>query len=160
MHLRIRPIGVAFGDADDSVMDNYQIIEVDTNQITLTGLELDHTYRIYAAGRCPHECWAHDTLVWGNWSLPITFELHNNESISEADGRVVLMPNPAHDWLEISTREAVHHVEIYAVDGRMVDQFKVEGMQVRRSLEGYAPGEYVVRVVTEKGMLTRKLIVR
>lgn len=151
---------VAFGDADDSVMDNYQIIEVDTNQITLTGLELDHTYRIYAAGRCPHECWAHDTLVWGNWSLPITFELHNNESISEADGRVVLMPNPAHDWLEISTRDAVHHVEIYAVDGRMVDQFKVEGMQVRRSLEGYAPGEYVVRVVTEKGMLTRKLIVR
>lgn len=75
--------------------------------------------------------------------------------------RSAIYPNPARDYVNVSTDAADYNVSIISLDGRTL--LHLEGMngKTRIDLNGITPGQYLLRLATENGdTTTHKLIVR
>ena len=68
-----------------------------------------------------------------------------------------MYPNPAKDKVVIEAQSNVQQVTLMGVNGVMLEDRKANSNQVELNLEGYSKGIYVVRVVTEEGVSTRKI---
>ena len=68
-----------------------------------------------------------------------------------------VFPNPASDFIFISTNEEVLGISIFDLNGRIV--YKTNSNSENISMLGYEPGIYFVRVHWVDGILTRKVIV-
>jgi hypothetical protein len=92
----------------------------------------------------------------------------------ELKGFVKIYPNPASEALQITSSEKMQSISMYDSKGDMVIRWEGdkgrheeggtrgqgEGEKRSMSLKGLAPGLYLVRVETEKGMVVRKVVVR
>jgi len=71
-----------------------------------------------------------------------------------------LYPNPAKDQVHIDSKVKIQSIEITTVNGEMVENKKVDCDRLDWPLEGYSKGVYFIRLVTEDGVMTKKLVVR
>jgi hypothetical protein len=72
-----------------------------------------------------------------------------------------IYPNPANDVLTIRTVEniIINGVEIFSITGALVaSEFGINTLSRQLSVAGLTTGMYVVRVTTDKGVVTRKLL--
>ena len=74
---------------------------------------------------------------------------------------IELLPNPANDYVIIRAEEAIEKVEIINIDGKLLETQYLAGEQERRlNLSSYAKGFYFVKVTTNEGVATKKLIIQ
>ena len=74
-----------------------------------------------------------------------------------ADLKFNVYPNPAKDVVIIEAQSNIQQVTLMGVNGLMLEGRKANSNQVELNLEGYSKGIYVVRIVTEDGVATRKI---
>ena len=68
-----------------------------------------------------------------------------------------MYPNPAKDKVILEAQSHIQQVTLMGVNGVMLEDRKANSNKVELNLEGYSKGIYVVRIVTEDGVATRKI---
>lgn len=82
-------------------------------------------------------------------------------SISEEEMQLSVYPNPVSDFLNITTENAViQSVSLFDVKGQMIKQeaFNTQAAEVRVSFVDVASGMYFVKVTTDRGGFSKKVI--
>ncbi|MDE7337690.1 MAG: T9SS type A sorting domain-containing protein, partial [Bacteroidales bacterium] len=82
------------------------------------------------------------------------------QSANKADRYVQLSPVPAVDYVNFSSYADMSRIEIYSLGGQLVKAVNVSGDTYRLDLTGINSGMYVARIYSEKGISSKKLIVR
>ena len=73
---------------------------------------------------------------------------------------MTLFPNPAHDAVTILSDDGLQRIAVYNVLGQQAKTVLLDGeSKCTFSTSGFAPGVYVVKVVTGKGVVTQRLII-
>jgi Leucine-rich repeat (LRR) protein len=86
-----------------------------------------------------------------------TFALLSNTQFTY-DESVMLYPNPAKNELNISCDTAIQSVELFDVQGRLIETAIDNKKQIKLDISGKAKGLYFVRISTEKGKKVEKVI--
>ena len=66
-------------------------------------------------------------------------------------------PNPAKDVVCIEAAQPIQNVQLMSINGVLLEDRKTNSNKVELNLEGYSKGIYVVRIVTEEGVTTKKI---
>jgi hypothetical protein len=66
-------------------------------------------------------------------------------------------PNPAKDVVCIEAAQPIQNVQLMGINGVLLEDRKTNSNKVELNLEGYSKGIYVVRIVTEEGVSTKKI---
>ena len=74
------------------------------------------------------------------------------------DTSVVVYPNPAHDLLKINSSNTIKTVELYDVQGRILQVFKAGKTEAQLDLSRHSKGIYFVKIITGKGKKVEKII--
>lgn len=75
------------------------------------------------------------------------------------DQGVTLYPNPAKDRVYVKSASKIMRMELVSLDGVLVESKQVEGFSSEWPLEGIAKGVYFLRLVTEEGIIVKKIII-
>ena len=78
---------------------------------------------------------------------------------SVAERFTYMMPNPAGEQVTIMSSFRIDRVEIYSLTGQRVVQEKVGGLSSQIDISGLPKGAYLVRVHTNHGVSTKRLVV-
>jgi hypothetical protein len=74
-------------------------------------------------------------------------------------GEVIVYPNPVKSKLNIKAPWDITAVQIFSLNGKLVESFKVEGQTVIEDLSNLTPGYYIVKVSGEKTSHIQKIVV-
>ena len=74
------------------------------------------------------------------------------------DDQVRLFPNPVKDQLHISAQTKIHQMVIVAANGTMIENRKIDDYAIDCRLEGYSKGVYFIRLITDEGVITKKIV--
>ena len=83
-------------------------------------------------------------------------EINNEEETS--DNNVKLFPNPSYSFVEISSKNEMESITIYGIDGKTIDSEILNSKNFRIDLNNYSKGVYIIKMVFEKGEITRKIV--
>lgn len=86
------------------------------------------------------------------------------EETEFVEANTFVYPNPANDFLVVKTREGIRitDVEIYNMSGSLVrteNGLNKLSHQIN-GIDQYTPGLYLIKVTTDKGLITRKAFVQ
>lgn len=71
-----------------------------------------------------------------------------------------IFPNPAHSSVSISSDLLIEDIDIYDAMGKLITTRKrIDTHSMKHNVSDLAPGVYIIKIHTEKGVSTRKLIV-
>ena len=85
-----------------------------------------------------------------------------NVSVGEIlldDNTVSLYPNPAKDQLHVVSGKTIRHLEVVGVNGVMIENKKVNANSLDLDLTGCSKGVYVLRLVTQDGVINKRLVI-
>jgi hypothetical protein len=83
-----------------------------------------------------------------------------NIGLSEmVSGEVLLMPNPAKSTIQLTSTENMKKIEIIDAQGKSVKTVNCNTTEMNISLDGLNAGFYTVAIGSDKGTITRKLII-
>ena len=140
--------------------DSEESATVTQSQVELVDLgELD-TGTVYVA-RLRAVC---DSGNASEWTDTIHFSIPGtgggDASIDEdVIGRYThLMPNPAGDRVTLLSSFRMRKVELFNMEGKRVACHEANGLSTILDLSGYASGTYIVRIITQSGVTTKRLI--
>ncbi|MBD5397387.1 T9SS type A sorting domain-containing protein [bacterium] len=139
-HLGKRPSGLV----EDSLMqpnDRYAIFPFDSYYMKYQNGNIDNS---------TDEFWMN--IYYTEWSAL--------QSANKADRYVQLSPVPAVDYVNFKSYTDMSRIEIYSLGGQLVKAVNVSGDTYRLDLTGMNSGMYVARIYSEKGISSKKLIVR
>lgn len=87
-------------------------------------------------------------------------EVCPNIGISElVSGEVLLMPNPAKSNVQLTSTENMKKIEIIDAQGKSVKTVNCNTTEMNISIDGLNAGFYTVAIGSDKGTITRKLII-
>ena len=86
-----------------------------------------------------------------------TFSVLGTDKFTE-DNSVSVYPNPAGDFLKVQAKELIKSIELFDVQGRIVHTSIVESKEITMNLNRYSKGIYYLRVHTDGGIKSEKLI--
>ncbi|MBP5547500.1 MAG: T9SS type A sorting domain-containing protein [Bacteroidales bacterium] len=69
-----------------------------------------------------------------------------------------LMPNPAGDRVNLISSFRMRKVELFNMDGKRIACYEANGLSTILDLSGYASGTYIVRIITQSGVTTKRMI--
>ena len=124
-----------------------------SNPHTLTGLTPETSYEVQVIAHCTNG-------VTSDPSTTITFTT-NPDGIDDhtLDNTVTVYPNPTTGLIQIENGEwRMENVEVYDAYGKLLNTMIVNDHTVNLDLSGYAKGTYFVRVTTEKGVVTKRVV--
>lgn len=124
-----------------------------------------------------------DTALWYNakirsgcdecgniseWSDTVRFyvpNLHPDSGDTTAINDVVarhthLMPNPTSDRVTVVSSYQLQKVELFGTDGKLIVSFDTNGLSAEIDLSAYPSGTYIVRIGTNAGVATKRLVKR
>jgi hypothetical protein len=84
------------------------------------------------------------------------------EDIATADSlerTVRLLPNPAKERVRVLSGCGLKGVEVLDAQGRTVLSQSVEGHAAELDISQWAAGSYVVKIYTERGIVSKRLVV-
>lgn len=91
----------------------------------------------------------------------VTTELAQLSVTDPKAGRLILYPNPAGEFVRVTSTESTSEITVYDVMGRIVPiSSSQEGTETQLNLSQLPPGVYTVKIRTEAGLATRKLLKR
>ncbi len=71
-----------------------------------------------------------------------------------------ILPNPAYDFLNISASETIQTIEIVTLNGQVVMTSNINAKEGRINISDIPQGVYVVRIATNNGISTSKLVIQ
>lgn len=82
-------------------------------------------------------------------------------SVHENEGaQITLYPNPAKNAVNILSEDGLQHIEVYNLLGQSVDAVTLNGSNKHTiDISNYVSGIYFVKIASEKGMVTKRLLV-
>ncbi|MDE5609772.1 MAG: T9SS type A sorting domain-containing protein [Bacteroidales bacterium] len=107
-------------------------------------------FRDGSISNSPDEIWM--ILYYTEWSAL--------QSANKADRYVQLSPIPATDYVNFRSYTDMSRIEIYSLGGQLVKAVNVSGDTYRLDITGMNSGMYVARIYSEKGISSKKFIVR
>ena len=142
-----------YGTPDDSCT----WVDCPTPSYMLTNLDSTITYKIKLRAQCHI-----DTLYYSEWDS-IRIEngaILNIPIVPSEELKVKLMPNPAREEVTISSSATMRHIELFSINGIPILENNVDDHRVVLRLQNIDPGNYIVRILTDKGMVSKKLVVK
>ena len=131
---------------------------VATPYVTLSNLDTNTWYTAFVRAVC-------DIGDYSYWSDSVTFYIPGSNDTSLVDVGIVeqltrLMPNPAAQQLTIASSFGVRLVELYALDGKLLDKIPLDGSPIHYlDVSAYPAGSYIVRITTSQGPIAKKLLI-
>ncbi|MEL1243335.1 T9SS type A sorting domain-containing protein [Flavobacterium sp. DGU11] len=97
-----------------------------------------------------------------NWPIQTneattTFEVLSRGDFAR-DNSVTIYPNPAKDIVTISADSNVKSIQLYDIQGRLLQSGTVNDINATIDLSSRTPGIYFVKVFTDKGMKVEKVV--
>jgi len=86
-----------------------------------------------------------------------TFDILGTEEF-ETDSTIKVYPNPAKDVVNISGDYGLTSVQLYDIQGRLLQTALVNDTEMTLNLTGRAAGMYFVKVTSDKGVAVEKVI--
>ena len=74
------------------------------------------------------------------------------------DQSVVIFPNPARDKININCNNTIESVELYDIQGRVLEVFAANKISAQIDISSKPKGVYFVKIITEKGKKVEKII--
>ena len=91
----------------------------------------------------------------------VVAENDDNISVSEFDEVVFeIYPNPASEYVRITSDVEIESLMIFSIDGKMVYSEDVNQEEIMIDVTGFAKGSYLVRMVSNDRFVVRRIIVR
>ena len=83
-----------------------------------------------------------------------------NVAVNETllDAGINMYPNPTKDQLRIESKAKIRQMVMVSANGVMIENKKVDGYSLECGLGDYAKGVYFVRLYTDEGVITKKLV--
>lgn len=86
-----------------------------------------------------------------------TFAVLSTDNLSK-ETLVKLYPNPAKNTVNITAHSSIQTVQVYDVQGRLLQAANAAGLTTAIDVSGRAAGIYFVKVITDKGTAVEKLV--
>ena len=121
-----------------------------TNPYTITGLTESTTYEVQVIAHCTNGATSEPSATITLTTVGINdYELNN----------VVVYPNPTNGMVQIQHSEfLIQNVEVYDAYGKMLNVVNVNDNSATIDLSDYASGTYFVKIVTENGVVTKRVV--
>lgn len=158
-----------FGDSKDTLKQicfnkgctHKWIKGIGSSRGVLNGLNTIKTVGAYYYLVCYYE---NETLVYHNPDYKTCFPDNSNVSIlnTEMEKSIEVYPNPVKDVISISNPHdiKIEKIEIFDFSGIVAKKWdKWEPRETILKIESFKPGIYLLKIETEFGMITEKLIV-
>ena len=71
-----------------------------------------------------------------------------------------MMPNPASDQVTVMSSFRIERIEIYTLTGQRVMQENVGGLSSQVDISSLSKGTYIVRIHTNRGVSSKRLVVK
>ncbi|MBR4786706.1 MAG: T9SS type A sorting domain-containing protein [Bacteroidales bacterium] len=84
--------------------------------------------------------------------------IYTVSGIQGYEAAIELYPNPTTDKCVVRCADRVLNVSVYNVFGQLLETVPADGNSVEVSLGQFATGTYFLRVATENGIATRKVV--
>ena len=127
---------------------------VNTTEVSFMGeLEANETYELRVQAVC------NDSLVsdWSNTLVAVAQGVGIDDYT--LDNSVTVYPNPTSGLIQILNSEfRIENVEVYDVFGKLLNAMSVNDHTANLDLGGYAKGTYFVKVTTERGVVTKRVV--
>ena len=79
--------------------------------------------------------------------------------IESAVNDMRLYPNPAKDQFRVDSKTKISQMEIVSANGAMVENKKIDDYVIEYNLEGYSKGIYFIRLITDEGVIVKKIVI-
>ena len=121
-----------------------------TNPYMLSGLTESTTYEVQVIAHCTNGVTSDPSATITLTTVGINdYELNN----------VVVYPNPTTGMIQIQNSESrIENVEVYDAYGKMLNAVTVNDNATSLDLSGYASGTYFVKIMTENGVVTKRVV--
>ena len=98
--------------------------------------------------------------LWSDPSDTITFQAsHSGIDDYPLDNSVTVYPNPTTGMVQIQNTEfLIQKVEVYDTYGKLLNVVNVNDNTAAIDLTSYAAGTYFVRVMTDRGVVTKRVV--
>jgi hypothetical protein len=84
-----------------------------------------------------------------------------NVNVNElADLKLDVYPNPVKDIAYIEAAQNIRNMQLMSATGAVLEERKTNSQSVKLNLEGYSKGVYFIRLITDEGVITKKLLVQ
>ena len=121
-----------------------------TNPYTLTGLSESTTYEVQVIAHCTNGVTSDPSATITLTTVGINdYELNS----------VTVFPNPTTGMIQIQNSESrIQDVEVYDAYGKLLNVVSVNDNATALDLSGYAAGTYFVKIMTENGVVTKRVV--
>ena len=131
--------------------DAWNSVTTTTNPYTLSGLSDNTSYEVQVIAHCTNG-------VTSDPSVTITLTTTGINGYT-LDNTVTVYPNPTTGMIQIQNSESrIENVEVYDAYGKMLNVVSVNDNVTAIDLTSYASGTYFVKIVTENGVVTKRVV--
>ena len=137
-------------DFNDATNDGFVLFKIKTLSTLLEGDTFDNSAEIYFDFNAP--------IITNTETVTVM----NTASIAETtDASITVYPNPARDYIQISSSNGLKSASIIDVNGRMLSQTNFIGslIEQRISTQNLNSGVYFISIQSEVGQKVQKVIV-
>lgn len=128
---------------------------------TFSDIEPDVPMGVWVRKACRYTTAAYDTLVWSDWSQPVVFRTVGIHEVADGDDFSVT-PNPACATAAVALPPSADGGRLLLCDlaGRTLAEHTVSGQRMELNIATLHPGAYLLKLVTPRGISTRRLLVQ
>jgi hypothetical protein len=132
---------------DDANNDGYVAFKIKTKPNLIVGDTFSNSANIYFDYNFP--------IVTNNYTTTVqnTLGLQENDFMND----IVAYPNPVKDFLKFKTKHNISKIEVYDIAGRILSSNSVSENEI--DLSELKPGNYVLKIYTEKGIINTKIAI-
>ncbi|WP_298516322.1 Calx-beta domain-containing protein [uncultured Kordia sp.] len=107
---------------------------------------------------------SNDARIFFDYNFPIqtndaetTYAILSTEQFEE-DRSITIYPNPTRDNIFIEGNSAIKSIEIYDIQGSMLMQESYNSKNINLNMSNQAAGIYFIKIKTDKGVKTEKVV--
>ena len=135
----------------ESGADSWYTVTTSNNPYTLAGLNGESSYDVRVVAHCTNG-------LPSDPSALVTFTTVGIDDYT-LDNTVSVYPNPTTGMIQVMVSEGnVENVTLYDACGKLLGTETVNSNVASVDLTGYAKGTYFVRVTTDKGVVTKRVV--
>lgn len=105
------------------------------------------------------QCVSTDAFIFMIDNLMVTF-LENTPEYQESQAQIAVYPNPATEQVNIMSSEEISQIVVFNYLGQKVYEEVVSTNEYRMNVDNLNAGVYYIRIKTESGVTTQKVMVR
>ena len=132
--------------------DIWSMQSVNTHPYELLNLEVGTSYVAQVTAHCTNG-------VWSEPSNQISFTTSTVGVGNYELNQTEIYPNPTTGQFRVQNSELrIQSVEVYDVYGKLITTVKVDGNSAELDLSGNASGVYFTRIITDRGVVTKRIV--